>query len=189
MIYKKLAFTCIFLYLLVLSCNKHNDFVKYTIKEGKHISTPIKLELTKSNVLKGSFYFTKYSKYNLHSVDQLDWNKLTGFKYDLGYPDRSVMIGWRYDTLNNVFQVAPYFNNNGNINPLDSEIINISENEIVLFQITHKDNTAGVYLSGKNSYSYKEICLESGNLKSIVNPYFGGNRKATNEISLYLKLE
>lgn len=54
--------------------------------------------------------FTPKSVYDLHSVDQYDWNKLTGISFSIPGDVNSSMVAWRYNVTSGEFEVAPFFN-------------------------------------------------------------------------------
>jgi hypothetical protein len=59
----------------------------------------------------GSAMFTENSIYDLQSLDQYDWNKLTGISFNFLRPDtNALMVVWRYNVAENVFEIAPYYN-------------------------------------------------------------------------------
>jgi hypothetical protein len=186
--------------LLLLACNKAvlektlpdpADYKKFSIQQGDHNSTPLLMKMFYQNCyINGKFYFTEASKYNLGDEDQYDFNKLVGFKLDYNpVPNHSALIGWRYDTLMDCFQVAPYFNKNGLVLPLSSEIVDIEPYEVVNYQIKLQGKLATIRLYNEYFDIEKELELKKAGLFTRVHPWFGGNEFAPNDIELYLRIE
>jgi hypothetical protein len=89
--------------------------MKFTHFKGQHLSIPSNFlfnvqnkDLPISQVFK--FYFTEENKYSFDDADQYDWNKLLGFKGEFFQPMfDTVMVGWRYNKIEECFEVIPYF--------------------------------------------------------------------------------
>lgn len=179
---------------VILSCNKDNiepkiftGFTEYTFKEGNHYSTPLatRFMLNGAN-LTGEAYFTQFSIYNLEDEDQLDWNKLVGLKLDYNpVPNHSAMVAWRYNDKTKYFEVSPYFNNNGLILP--TQKIVLKPYEVFQWSVQLNGDEARVSVKYKTQEITKYQKLKKQKLYTSVSPWFGGNRAAPHEVSLFLK--
>jgi hypothetical protein len=166
--------------------------VEFSIEKGDHMSWPRKLKMWPSRV-EGTCYFTQESQYELGDEDQLDWNKLTGISRDILNPDRNAaMIGWRYDPVTHLFDVAPYYNYNGaKMMALPTEILRVSPFQQVHFLI---ETTGRILLEvGKFQAGVpyakveKRVSMRLAGLSSFrVQPWFGGNEAAPSRIKLHL---
>ncbi len=59
----------------------------------------------------GNAMLTENTIYDLHNVDQYDWNKLTGISFNILRPDQNaLMVAWRYNVTRQQFEIAPYYN-------------------------------------------------------------------------------
>ncbi|MGY4708209.1 hypothetical protein ACXDF8_01325 [Mycolicibacterium sp. CBM1] len=138
----------------------------------------------------GSAMFTEQSVYDLHSVDQYDWNKLTGISFNLLRPDsNALMVGWRYNVADNDFEVAPYYNvNQARILPDEStEVIAVPIGESFTFTVDY----AGITLTYGDQTVIKPIPadLHPNQWSAFrVQPWFGGTSLPPNSLSLYLRL-
>lgn len=180
------------LLITFFSCNKSKDmngYVKYKVKKGEHASSPLYFyTYVKSCNIKSSAFFTEKSVYDLKNSDQLDWNKLDGFKMDLNrVPTHAAMVAWRYNIVDSVFEVAPYFNNNGLILPEFNEIIKLKEGETFGYNISLYGDNANVTITKGVVTIGKTLKLRSGFILTRVSLWFGGNKKAPNDIEVYIK--
>lgn len=130
--------------------------------------------------------FTESCEYNLGTIDQLDINKLAGVSFGK-HQDNSIRIGWNWSIpyanislflfMHEDGKMKSYFLSNYDINKLlDAELLFDRANDIVTV------NYEGVSLSE----SYKFPNIKCG---YYLNPYFGGNRKATKNTTIYLKID
>lgn len=175
----------------LFSCKKEkiDGFVKYTIKRGNHNSNPLatKVFFNKCNINE-SAYFTSASVYNLNGSDQLDWNKLGGFKLDYNsVPKNAAMIVWRYNIVSGLFEIAPYFNNDAIIFPEINEIISVNDSEIFSYNISLDKDKATVNITKGNLSISKTRTLRNAYVFTSVSAWFGGNKTAPNDINLFIK--
>jgi hypothetical protein len=163
----------------------------FTIRKGWHFSLPRRPSFFVSNVFAWG-RFTEDTTYVLEGADQHDWNKLTGISFNPFKPNQNaIMVAWRYDVERNIFQIAPYFNANGNkILPKEEEIVDvkIAQN----FAVFVSNHYVVMYLEEryrKFSCNVFKVPKELETTKGIsfrVQPYFGGNKKSPTVIKLEL---
>lgn len=141
----------------------------------------------------GSSMFTEKSVYDLQSVDQYDWNKLTGISFNLFHPDQNaLMVAWRYNVADKDFEIAPYYNVDfARILPNEqpgpqSEVINVPIGQSFNFAVDY----SGITLTYGNQTVFKPIPadLHPNQLTAFrIQPWFGGTSPPPNTLSLYLK--
>ncbi len=138
----------------------------------------------------GSAMFTEKSIYDLQSVDQYDWNKLTGISFNFLRPDKNaLMVAWRYNVVDNDFEIAPYYNVDlARILPdRATEVIKVPIGESFDFTVDY----SGITLTYGNQTVFKPIPadLPTNQLTAFrIQPWFGGTSLPPNTLSLYLKL-
>jgi hypothetical protein len=171
------------------------------IPKGKHHGNGRKFGIG-GNVRSFKGYFTDSCRYDLGDIDQYDINKLYGmgavninlFKHTktkpwyLFYKDTCIRIGWRYDIINDRIELFSYMyvDSHRKWKYLCSvKIGQIFGSEVKIFhgsmvaRITDEDGvTVALHreklLKPKRSWFF--ITLEA---------YFGGNRKAPNNIFIH----
>jgi len=132
----------------------------------------------------GSAMFTENSIYDLHSVDQYDWNKLTGISFNFLRPDKNaLMVAWRYNVADNDFEIAPYFNVNlARILPNEqTEVIKVPIGQSFDFTVDY----SGITLTDGNQTVFKPIPadLPTNQLTAFrVQPWFGGTSQPPNTL-------
>lgn len=137
----------------------------------------------------GSAMFTEKSIYDLQSVDQYDWNKLTGISFNLLRPDKNaLMVAWRYNVAENVFEIAPYYNVDfaRKLPNEPTEVIKVPIGQSFNFAIDY----SGITLTYGNQTVTKFIPadLPTNQLTAFrIQPWFGGTSLPPNTLSLYLK--
>lgn len=164
--------------------------MKYIHPKGAHGSEPFTPKIWIRKV-SGIFHFTPEAKYNLNSIEQGDWNKMCGIGFNPLKPNQNAaMIAWRYNTNKQLFEVSPYFNVNSNIVRFDnqpSKIIQLYPFERVEFTIDYW----GVNFKSTDLKFWIQTPYPT-NLKSNywtsfrIQPWFGGNKPAPNDIFLHL---
>lgn len=168
---------------------KNSGFTKYTVNSGDHNSTPFYFKgyVGECNI-NASAYFTENSVYNLNSVDQLDWNKLDGFKLDYnGVPNHAAMVAWRYNVIDSIFEIAPYFNNNGLVLPDTNEIIKVKPYEIFYYNVSLNGKNSSISITHKLVTITKSRVLRNAFAFTRVSAWFGGNMTAPNKVELFIK--
>ena len=138
----------------------------------------------------GNATFTQNSAYDLHNVDQYDWNKLTGISFTFWHPDdNAIMIAWRYNVDTQMFEIGPYYNMDfARIMPTDDEIISVPVGEKFTFNADYQ----GITLQYGDTVVYKPIPegLHPNQLSAFrINSWFGGTSRAPRTISYYMQLK
>lgn len=83
------------------------------VDRGQHRYQPYHLNLNDDRV-EYLWELTPASKYDLIDEDQQDWNKLTGQSFKLlNSAECSLMAAWRYNIEEDVFELSPYMNLDG----------------------------------------------------------------------------
>lgn len=159
----------------------------FTIKEGKHRATPIRLGLylNKSRIAY-KVVFDKTAKYEIVGEDQFDISKLFGIGYFPNHHKESARFGWRYNGDINRIEIFAYCYINGEritslittlfldrIYPLILEITEDSYRFTVIRDSVHY--TTQVSRGSKKRLGYK------------LSPYFGGNQPAQKTIKIEMK--
>ena len=138
----------------------------------------------------GKATFTENSVYDLHNVDQYDWNKLTGISFTFWHPDdNAIMIAWRYNVDTQMFEIGPYYNMDfARIMPTDDEIISVPVGATFTFDADYN----GITLQYGDTVVYKPIPegLHPNQLSAFrINSWFGGTSLPPKTISYYMKLK
>lgn len=138
----------------------------------------------------GKATFTENSVYDLHNVDQYDWNKLTGISFTFWHPDdNAIMIAWRYNVDSEMFEIGPYYNVGfARIMPTDDEIISVPLGATFTFDADYN----GITLQYGDTVVYKPIPegLHPNQLSAFrINSWFGGTSLPPKTISYYMRLK
>lgn len=138
----------------------------------------------------GNAMLTENTIYDLHNVDQYDWNKLTGISFNILRPDQNaLMVAWRYNVTSQQFEIAPYYNVDlARILPSDSEIIPVPVGQTFTFSVDY----SGITVSYGGSSVFKPIPsgLHPNQLTAFrVHTWFGGTSLPPRSLSLYLNLD
>ncbi len=137
----------------------------------------------------GSAMFTEKSIYDLQSVDQYDWNKLTGISFNFFRPDQNaLMVAWRYNVVDKDFEIAPYYNVDfARILPVEpDDVIKVPIGQSFDFTVDY----SGITLTYGTETVTKLIPanLPTNQLTAFrIQPWFGGTSLPPNTLSLYLK--
>ncbi|WP_167100792.1 hypothetical protein [Mycobacterium sp. DL592] len=137
----------------------------------------------------GSAMLTDNTVYDLHNVDQYDWNKLTGISFNILRPDQNaLMVAWRYNVNAKQFEIAPYYNVDlARILPTQSEIIPVPIGQTFTFSVDYN----GITVSYANSSVFKPIPadLHPNQLTAFrVQTWFGGTSLPPRSLTLYMNL-
>lgn len=162
---------------------------RIVIFKNTQLAVPLQMVFFARRV-SGEATFTENSAYDLHNVDQYDWNKLTGISFTLLRPDTdAIMVAWRYNVDTGMFEVGPYYNVDlARIMPDDSEIISVPVNEPFTFSADYQ----GITVQYGDTMVYKPIPegLHPHQLSAFrINSWFGGTSRAPKTISFYLRLK
>lgn len=163
--------------------------ITFTIDKGDNFSNPRKpFSPFFKRELEGEFRFLDESRYNLKNTNQLDWNKLTGISFvDWSFKlnKNATLLAWRYDPAANIFEAAPYFNANyEKIFPNIHQIIRFSPEDMGIYRIKHN----WIYI--QNTNTKQEVMMthpiKTSHFTWRIQPHFGGDDVAPNEIKLQL---
>ena len=179
--------------------------IRYFIPANKSHSRPATLKKFSDAPyyeIEGIATLTESSKYCIFSdckwyQDQKDWNKLVGIDFGLRPAENTLLIGWRWNTVKNNFEVVPYINVGPDKQPIEDKIIDVNPGEELEFRVFYsREQNAGTielrnlitdqestYTSGPGLYK------ESQTWGYLVRPYFGGSSKAPSDIRLELQFK
>jgi len=162
---------------------------RIVIVKNTQLALPLQMVFFAKRVA-GDAIFTENSVYDLHNVDQYDWNKLTGISFTFLRPDTdAIMVAWRYNVDTQMFEVGPYYNvDTARIMPADSEIISVPVGEKFTFSADYH----GITVQYGDTLVYKPIPegLHPNQLSAFrINSWFGGTSRAPKTISFYLNLK
>lgn len=138
----------------------------------------------------GNAMLTENTIYDLKTVDQYDWNKLTGISFNILRPDQNaLMVAWRYNVDSKQFEVAPYYNVDlARILPSDSEIIPVPVGQTFTFSVDY----SGITVSYGATSVFKPIPadLHPNRWTAFrVHTWFGGTSLPPRSLTLYLNLD
>lgn len=179
-----------FLFLLmllstILSLNAQTHY------KGLHNALPFYITAEKSPLIESfKFKFTEENKYIFKDENQMDFNKLLGYKGKYFTPRfNTVMVAWRYNPIIDKFQVLPYFHigsKNYDFNEL--KIINLDVNEECISTIKIFGKSVYVTLkSTKSESSEVREFTENYDKFWFVLPWFGGNYAAPKKMNLFIE--
>lgn len=164
--------------------------MRHTIYKHFHRPFPFKivgLNKIDDYIYKKIFRFTDSCKYNLGNEDQLDWNKLYGVSFGIfGIHKNSVRFAWRYNLVTHKIEIGAYWYLDGFRNY--HKLCDVEINDIINFKLTFLHDsvvftvlddltTIGKYVLYLNENVLRKQKFECG-------IYFGGNRRAPQEIEI-----
>jgi len=181
------------------------DIERLVIREGQHRAQPYGFSWNDDKLLVYEWHPNKSMEYNLDGIDQCDWNKLTGYSFDLlSNHKNSLMVAWRYD-LAGKFLFAPYYHENGEAhklepsctgffyNPGDLPVLAANISDVVETHIIVNRDLRYTAIFIINRSTGDQVFWENywdtriGNVREI-GPWFGGNEPAPHDIFLYRRL-
>ena len=172
--------------------NKANmNMGKQTIRKGFH--RPFQLippclrffSIRRDFKISRTFVFTKSCRYMLDGGDQMDWNKLFGFCYGVnGIHANSVRFVWRYSPSRNMVEIATYcYKNRKRIYKIvDSVCIGKPIYLSISRRVDIEDDIIFFHCDLK---VVDRIIMESNKFVFGCGLYFGGNRTAPQDITIY----
>lgn len=180
------------------------------IKKNTHAPLRFPRFYTEHQPIRYEIEFTESCKYRFGTDDDNDINKLFGVafitwgsvwfviknlfkgKFKALHHYNSIRYGWRYDALSNRFGVWQYYYTNGNrvFNYVDG--LNVGESlRLYILPINEIANKVEYSLSviyyGEFKIFNQSIKFPSNCLMYQLHPYFGGNRKATQDMEIKMK--
>jgi len=134
----------------------------------------------------GNATFTADSVYDLKSVDQFDWNKLTGIGFSIPANINSIQVGWRYNLASQLFEVAPVFNvDDTRVLPSPAEVISVPIGERFFFDVDYQ----GITLTYGEARVFKAtpVDLMTSWFSFRTWTWFGGTSPAPRTLSLLIR--
>lgn len=203
-----LLFTAI---LLIESCRSidpmPDGFVELTIQQNQHRAHPYRLSVKERTYLAYEWKFDESSMYELGDRDQCDWNKLTGLSlHAWTNHNNSVMAGWRYDRDGFIW-VGVYYHEDGEVfHPTASctdpdrpvpydpgssmrvEIGDIIETHINVNPVANWTAITIINTSSGKTLYWENDWDEDFNKTREIYPWFGGNERAPQDITIFRRL-
>ncbi|MBR6774572.1 MAG: hypothetical protein IKM23_02510 [Bacteroidales bacterium] len=168
---------------------------KQTIRKGFH--RPFQLippclkffSVRKDFYIRRTFFFTKSCRYMLDGGDQMDWNKLFGFCYGVkGIHVNSVRFAWRYSASRDMIEIATYcYKNSKRIYKIVGTVCIGKPVTLSIRRCVDIEDDVIFFLCGFNVVD--RIIIESDKFVFGCGLYFGGNRRAPQDIIIYSKSE
>lgn len=163
---------------------------KMTIRhfKGFHFSFPFILRRIKPVDLEWQVVFSDESKYDV-DVDQSDWNKLLGVKWDYFKPrEDAIMCGWRYDIATDLFDLCMYVHENGSYNPYAQKLLSVKSHASIQISFNEAEKKVVFFVSETAEDRVRvELDWAAFGTAWIINSWFGGNRTPNKMISFDLK--
>ena len=189
--------------------------MKHTIKKGNHYSSRSLVKLfnffrlrRSTRPITESFFFkldqtAHYCEEDILKGDCKDWNKLVGVSYSPKWDSmkNSVMLGWRHTSKGGI-EIQPYFHDNDGkaihdiFTPLsikagEEYLVALSYDSLSLtplIDITVDPHTLQKEwkLDYSNTIKYHFQGVKKSKWYRVINTYFGGNRKAPQNIDIQL---
>lgn len=161
------------------------SFKKYIIKKGEHTSGT-HIDLTNNDNIEAYIKLTESCNYILtNTEDQGDINKLIGLSDATFHQEASARIGWR--SFDNNLEIYAYIRQNGKHEPYFLGIVN--PNDVFYSSIEIFPNTYRITFDYKSTH--KTILINRASKYSGVRyklfPYFGGNQRSPQDITVFIK--
>lgn len=163
---------------------------KHIIYKGLHRPFPFKikgLNRIEDYIFKKTFRFTESCRYNMHTEDQYDWNKLYGVSFGIfGIHKNSARFVWRYDLATQKIEIGAYWYIDGYRNYYT--LCSVEINDTINFKMTFlHDSIVFTVLddlmpTSKYVLYMNEDILEKNRYECGI--YFGGNRRAPQRIEI-----
>lgn len=165
---------------------------KFSFKRGKHYPKGFHFGLTFKKSVAYICKFDKSCLYNMDDNDKYDINKLCGFSTTWFHHKQSGRIGWRCLDGKKI-EILTYSYNDGTREQTETDILGtvLPDQE---FYVTIEDNEDTFI------YTYQNMATPNSYVKAVdkkqkdwflfhylLYPYFGGNKTAPHDMSLYVK--
>lgn len=161
--------------------------MRVTVLKGTNLGLPPAIAPLVRRVT-GDATFTADSVYDLKSVDQYDWNKLTGIGFSIPANIDSIQIGWRYNLDSELFEIAPVFNvDDTRVLPSPAEIISVPLGQRFSFDVDYQ----GITLRYGEARVFKATPAElpTSWLSFRTWTWFGGTSPAPRTLSLLIRVD
>jgi hypothetical protein len=158
----------------------------YRIFKGFHFSTILCLT-SKKNTLEyfTSIVFTEDMKYTIEGENQFDFNKLLGWKGKFFTPRfDTMMVGWRWNPLNDCFEVVPYWHIGSRAYDFDmNKLMQIKVGDMlhIKFSVVGKQAEITMICDTKEITDTRVFTKQYSRFWKI-NPWFGGDESAPKTI-------
>lgn len=166
-----------------LTIKKGKHFVKMSDRIVKYRKAPTKVSW--------KYIFQENCNYNLGTIDQLDWNKLTGLHFNLiRTRAETVMVGWRYNIKIDVIELCGYYHI-GMKREFTPPLLTVKRGEEVkiTIEISYLPKFYKVRLSTFEKEAEHQIPFFHRKKKcGQINFYFGGNEAAPQDVSVQMEL-
>jgi hypothetical protein len=202
------SFLLLFGLLFLVSCSpKIGQWNEKVIKEGKHRASGYHFSWGKIETLVYRWKVDSTWEYHHNDNDQADWNKLSGFSFNLFSNHRnSQMTGWVYHPGRGLVYLAPYYHQDGGTYwakiPWADAGHQVGEDlPFITAELGDEIETTLVVDRGNDETTLKVKNLTSGDEFSFIMtwgfnlglvreifPWFGGNKMAPDNIYFYLML-
>lgn len=161
----------------------------FRIPAGKHRARPLRFGLYwNRNQFKWHVLFTERCRYDLHSEDQFDTNKLIGIGYLPGHHKDSARFGWRYDTVKKQIELSAYCYVNGRRVIEHIGYCEIDKWYKIRLQVMHRSYL--LELEEVDGHLMGHALIEYYHEKKLqyrLGCYFGGNRVAPTEMKIKIE--
>lgn len=159
----------------------------FKIKQGQHSSNQHLYKIANyfnlSNKMAFAVTFTDSCAYDLHSIDQLDINKLFGFSNGKHH-DNSARFGWSY--INNKIQLWAYYYNNGQRKNKLLTILELNKPYQLYLRVVE---TKYQFAVADTTRALALLRVPKGTDKNFgyrLWPYFGGNSVSPHDMEIHM---
>lgn len=162
---------------------------KFTVKKGKHNFKPDKWCVWwKPKGINFNATFHENANYDLEDADQLDWNKLVGLTWSLDPLKETAMVGWRYNKKDDTIELNAYYHVDRS-RDFTEPLVAIKRGESIYGYVIHDRKKKEYQIGFHNDKVANGHVINSPNRRKVarlINPWFGGNERAPQDISLDL---
>lgn len=141
----------------------------------------------KAQTVSKKYSFTDSCKYVFNDEDQYDWNKLTGLSFNLlDARQDSIMCGWRYNPINDMFELCSYYHVNGSFNPPSTPLISVKSGEVfeVSFIFDKVNKEATIQIKTEESIVSNKTPFDKFGINRTINTWFGGTKPAPHSMQI-----
>jgi hypothetical protein len=157
--------------------------------KSTHFSLPFFIKKFEAKSVAWKATFTPESTYNV-DVDQTDWNKLCGVKWNYFQPrENAIMCGWRYNIEQQLFELTAYYHKNKSVDTSVTPLIAVPIGKEVTIQLNFKPETKSVEFVTFVDENDKRIVRLDWDLFDdgyYINSWFGGNRTPNKNVKFDL---
>lgn len=167
---------------------------KFTIKKGRHFCRPRVFRMRrKPTCVTWQAAFGMDAKYNHEDVDQDDWNKLCGIYFNFfNTRDNTAMIGWRWNLDEQAMELNAYYHLNKE-RVFTPPLFDVALGEVFTASITCNWRESRYEVRLDSLDALREVVHFQPfeikrKLSFEINTYFGGNKRAPHNITVYKTL-